>query len=628
MEEYIPKSDGENTVRIGESGTSMEQFETPTLLPMPFLPLDVGRHPDSPAKVMHSLEEPALDILWRCKTRRSLTGASLPQIRRGLAQAWRLMLASRIDEAFGAVERIELQLDDVSPAFAERYRGAIQLLRAAGLALQDDSFAALSIAVSHLKESGTHQDNRVASTLCRLSFWQLGKFELFYSLPRHQPHMRWSKSRATSAMLALSIEAAVALDHLNMSTAKRLASDALKIAESVPEQANGLAALPACIVAQVLYEEGCLDQAELLLRDRLPAINAGGSIECALRAYLVLARIAKHRMQYDFAASILREAEALGERRGWPRLIAACIAERTSLLLEEGRSEEARLSFEHLKRCAETHYVGSGYSRSEVMRYLTLTRWRIRWAEAPSSEAVAALRQLYHCSLEKRNFYVGCRLATELAEMLTAIGESEEADTLFFQTIKVGATAGLYQVFLEGGAGSGTLLKRAYCRAEEQGSTDREVLPFVASLLSRWDANHSGSRPAQHNNHVSGKLTVREREILSMISQGFSNKHIARTLEISPETVKSHVKRIFQKLDVRTRAAAVCRAGIAWAFVRPKDYILGRRSGTTLGTLKAGLWSVEEADRLGARNGLCSRLDLQLDEGVLDVRFYGLGCNG
>jgi hypothetical protein len=46
-----------------------------------------------------------------------------------------------------------------------------------------------------------------------------------------------------------------------------------------------------------------------------------------------------------------------------------------------------------------------------------------------------------------------------------------------------------------------------------------------------------------------------------MISQGFSNKCIARALEISPETVKSHVKRIFLKLAVNTRAEAVCRAG-------------------------------------------------------------------
>jgi LuxR family maltose regulon positive regulatory protein len=39
--------------------------------------------------------------------------------------------------------------------------------------------------------------------------------------------------------------------------------------------------------------------------------------------------------------------------------------------------------------------------------------------------------------------------------------------------------------------------------------------------------------------------SARERDVLALISQGCSNKRIARILEISPETVKSHVKRIF-----------------------------------------------------------------------------------
>jgi LuxR family transcriptional regulator, maltose regulon positive regulatory protein len=61
-------------------------------------------------------------------------------------------------------------------------------------------------------------------------------------------------------------------------------------------------------------------------------------------------------------------------------------------------------------------------------------------------------------------------------------------------------------------------------------------------------------------NSAGETLTVREREVLAMISQGSSNKRIARALEISPETVKSHVKHIFLKLAVGTRTEAVFRA--------------------------------------------------------------------
>jgi LuxR family maltose regulon positive regulatory protein len=89
-------------------------------------------------------------------------------------------------------------------------------------------------------------------------------------------------------------------------------------------------------------------------------------------------------------------------------------------------------------------------------------------------------------------------------------------------------------------------------------SKDREPPPFVGSLLARWDAGYAGDRLAQSNSRV---LTPRERDVLAMISQGFSNKRTARALEISPETVKTHVKRIFLKLAVNTRTEAVCRAG-------------------------------------------------------------------
>ena len=139
--------------------------------------------------------------------------------------------------------------------------------------------------------------------------------------------------------------------------------------------------------------------------------------------------------------------------------------------------------------------------------------------------------------------------------------ESEAADALFFHTLKAAAVAGLYQVFLEGGSASGMLLRRAYVRAAAPASTDRDVLSFVGSLLSRWDALNAGSPPKRPGGRVNDTLTARERDVLAMIGQGFANKRIARILEISPETVKSHVRRIFSKLAVSTRAEAVFRAG-------------------------------------------------------------------
>ena len=55
-------------------------------------------------------------------------------------------------------------------------------------------------------------------------------------------------------------------------------------------------------------------------------------------------------------------------------------------------------------------------------------------------------------------------------------------------------------------------------------------------------------------------LTDREHEILQLLTEGQSQKRIARTLEISPHTVDTHLRNIYGKLQVHSRTAAVAKA--------------------------------------------------------------------
>jgi DNA-binding CsgD family transcriptional regulator len=55
-------------------------------------------------------------------------------------------------------------------------------------------------------------------------------------------------------------------------------------------------------------------------------------------------------------------------------------------------------------------------------------------------------------------------------------------------------------------------------------------------------------------------ISDREREVLELLAAGSSNKEIARRLEVSPNTVKTHIARLFEKLSVSRRTADISRA--------------------------------------------------------------------
>lgn len=61
---------------------------------------------------------------------------------------------------------------------------------------------------------------------------------------------------------------------------------------------------------------------------------------------------------------------------------------------------------------------------------------------------------------------------------------------------------------------------------------------------------------AQESLGISG----RELEVLTLLAAGQSNKEIARRLEVSPNTVKTHVTKLFAKLEARRRTEAIMRA--------------------------------------------------------------------
>jgi DNA-binding NarL/FixJ family response regulator len=77
------------------------------------------------------------------------------------------------------------------------------------------------------------------------------------------------------------------------------------------------------------------------------------------------------------------------------------------------------------------------------------------------------------------------------------------------------------------------------------------VDPVLAGAFASATGNGGGGAP---------QLTQREREVLRLLSDGLANEEIGRELFISPETVRTHIRKAMGKLGAETRTQAVAKA--------------------------------------------------------------------
>ncbi|HEX7470124.1 MAG TPA: response regulator transcription factor [Verrucomicrobiae bacterium] len=103
------------------------------------------------------------------------------------------------------------------------------------------------------------------------------------------------------------------------------------------------------------------------------------------------------------------------------------------------------------------------------------------------------------------------------------------------------------------GMASGYLLKQAALKYVHAGGSP------MTSYIARRVAQCFPNTPAQSESDDNQSLSPREREVLEMLARGFLYKEIAETLSISIRTVDTYIRRIYEKLHVRSRAQAVAK---------------------------------------------------------------------
>ncbi|MDG1206951.1 MAG: response regulator transcription factor, partial [Pseudomonadales bacterium] len=87
--------------------------------------------------------------------------------------------------------------------------------------------------------------------------------------------------------------------------------------------------------------------------------------------------------------------------------------------------------------------------------------------------------------------------------------------------------------------------------------------PRIAQSMLSFFRNAQSDQSHSENSEdlkMLEQLTVREKEILSLIAKGWGVKEVGNLLEISTNTVSQHVKNLYSKLNVHNRAEATAAA--------------------------------------------------------------------
>lgn len=453
-------------------------------------------------------------------------------IRRAIVRARSALISMRLDDASRATAQLKRLLGNRSGPYFSRCARALRVLEASILAADDDFSASRSM----LTSVASHDGDPAAATVLRYLDWKLGERKEICPSDPVDYLATPIGGKAVSRILSLCISAALAFDRLLLAVSASLATEALQLARLRYGNQSPLSTFPATLLAQVAYEQGRFEEAEALLWPRLSMIRSSGMLECAARATVLLARLSLRRGRHRAALAVLREMEALGHARGWPRLVSIATSEYARTL--------------EILRCNELqgHENDTPGGRAPVVPLD-----RNRDARACRMLTAAGLDT---ASPDATLSFSAVEFALRRACSANSCGLVDDSYEILIVWLRIGAARGLRMAFVDAGRPLLMLLEGLYYALPTNDARLSDLRPYIATLL-RSTIHPNTEKPSSSSFRP---LSRRETGILQMIAHGMSNKRIAQSLGIAPETVKSHAKSIFVKLATRTRAQAVARA--------------------------------------------------------------------
>jgi len=286
---------------------------------------------------------------------------------------------------------------------------------------------------------------------------------------------------------------------------------------------------------RVLLARGSLDEAASTLAEGVALGRQWANWESIFPGMICLARIRAARGETSAASALTAEVAQLGKRLRVPDAALDMIT-LYGALFDAGGNRPHESALTHVKALIEAERDQPLLREEELILGARLLLSGEEWTRA--LDLLAAIE-------------VGTRAGGRIAPLievallrargLLGAGKGDEAKAAVAEASGLAAPSGFLFPFLEAGSAIVPLIERL------EGNT-----PFHKRILGLFGGSEGKASPAG--------LSERELDVLGLLAGGLSNQQIAERLYVSANTVKSHLKSIFAKLDVESRTQAVARA--------------------------------------------------------------------
>jgi LuxR family transcriptional regulator, maltose regulon positive regulatory protein len=325
--------------------------------------------------------------------------------------------------------------------------------------------------------------------------------------------------------------------------ARRLYERALAAAESHPGPVLSTTGDLHVGLADVLREQGDFGAAAQHLEAARELGDRASLLENRHRWYTATAALLQAKGDLDGAVAMLDQAEPLFLPGYFPD-VRPIAATKARVRIVQGRLDDARA-------WARERGVAPTDPPTYLAEYDQLTLARLLVAEGDAREALVLLDRVLDVAQEagRGGSVVEVRVVRALAHHANGDADSAAADLA--AALTGGVPAGYCRLFLDEGPPMAELLGQV-ARAAAQ-----DVRTHAEHLLA---AAQTPSAPAPARRASEEGLSEREREVLRLLASELSGPEIAGQLFVSVNTLRTHTKHIFSKLDVNTRRSAVRRA--------------------------------------------------------------------